>query len=379
VLVLGVVVIGRAGALLIAFAAIVVLLIAVHILIVSAQKELKPKTEASSQAPNRQDVATETKESTVIVAERRRGVKALVIGADGRASTSKVQAVLWTFAIWFAFVFLLVWGRSLGCGEDDLSAEDRQACAAAAKDRTTFTDVAGGELQADYYVLLGFPLGVAIASKALTTSKVTAGTVTKPPVTEGVEGVPQGLRETISNDRGETDLVDFQYFAFNLLTLAFFWIEFLTKPDQGLPELPATLIGLAGLSAAAYTTRKALETDVKPGISTVIPRRIDLTEGFGVAVIGSGFEARTPVVPDDQAAPNATSVTPSARIMVNGISLKIEKWGATRIDAVITRALVERHEGASQAFAADLVVDMENATPSEPFSIELVPIAGAAG
>lgn len=51
------------------------------------------------------------------VKKRRRGVKALVIGTDGRASTSKLQALLWTFAVLFAFIFLLAWGRSLGCGD----------------------------------------------------------------------------------------------------------------------------------------------------------------------------------------------------------------------------------------------------------------------
>jgi hypothetical protein len=372
----GVIVIGRGGAIMIAFVAMLLLLILVHVLIVSGQPEApKPQDSSAPQSPQPPGAVIPQPQPDTVT-KRRRGVKALVIGADGRASTSKVQAVLWTFAVWFAFIFLLVWGRSLGCGSDDLTEEEDKACTEAAANRTTFTDVVGRELQADYYVLLGFPLGVAVAAKALTSSKVASGSVTKEP-TEGGEGVTQGLRETISNDHGETDLLDFQYFAFNLLTLAFFWAEFLTKPDQGLPELPATLIGLAGLSAAAYTTRKALETDVKPGISTVIPRRADLNEGFRIAVIGSGFERRT--VPADQAAETTTWVIPPAWLKVDGISLKIERWDATRIDAVITKDLVDRHTGATQPVTADLVVDMETGTPSEPFSIELVPLAGAAG
>src|SRR3954469_4510410 len=43
---------------------------------------------------------------------RRRGLKRLVIGADGRASTSKVQVVLWTYSVLFVLVFLLFYGHT---------------------------------------------------------------------------------------------------------------------------------------------------------------------------------------------------------------------------------------------------------------------------
>jgi hypothetical protein len=300
-------------------------------------------------------------------------VKALVIGADGRASTSKLQAVLWTFAVLYAFVFLLVWGRSVGCDQEGLSSQDTASCEEAADRRTAFSDVVGRELQADYYVLLGFPLGVAVAAKALTTSKVTAGAISKPPNKRST-GVAQGLREIISNDRGETDLLDFQYFAFNLLTLAFFWTEVLTHPAQGLPDLPATLIGLSGLSAAAYTTRKALEEDVKPKISGVIPRRIAVAEGTRIAVIGTGFQNRKVLdAPDDRVSPPAW-VSPAAWVKVDGIALKVEGWGATRIDAALT-AEFERQLAAEgrQGTAAELAVDVRDGPPSDPFRIELMP------
>lgn len=306
------------------------------------------------------------------VAKRRRGVKALVIGADGRASTSKLQAVLWTFAVLYAFVFLLVWGRSFGCGQQGLSREDIASCERAAERRTTFTEVIGQDLQADYYVLLGFPLGVAVAAKALTTSKVAAGAIIKTPNKES-NGVVQGLRETISNDRGETDLLDFQYFAFNLLTLGFFWTEFLANPAGGLPSLPSTLIALSGLSAAAYTTRKALKEDVKPGVSSVIPRRAVLAEGTRIAVIGTEFGERATLdVPDDKTPP--AWVSPPAWVKVDGVSLKVERWRATRIDAALTAELATQHAGVEvQPTAAELVVDIEDGPPSEPFSLELVP------
>jgi hypothetical protein len=46
-----------------------------------------------------------------------------------------------------------------------------------------------------------------------------------------------------------------------VLTMAWFLVIFLLHPlsPDGLPELPATLIGLTGVSTAGYATRKALE------------------------------------------------------------------------------------------------------------------------
>jgi len=350
-----VIVITRGWAALVAFAALILLLTLAHVLIVAAP------------APN------PTEKRVDNVAKRRRGVKALMIGADGRASTSKVQAVLWTFSVLYGFVFLLAWGRSLGCDGTGLTQDETATCTAAAEGRSTFAQVVGRDLQADYYVLLGFPLGVAVAAKALTTSKVAAGTITKS-ANEESSGVVQGLRETISNDRGETDLLDFQYFTFNLLTLAFFWTEFMARPNQGLPDIPATLIGLSGLSAAAYTTKKALETDVRPGIASVIPHRVTAAAGTPVAIIGTGFGDREVVdVPAGQIDIPA-SVSPPAWVRIDGIPLQIERWAPTRIDAVLSAEVAQMHPVAGgRSVTGELVIDVEEGPPSEPFSIELAP------
>lgn len=357
----GVVVISRGWAALLAFATLGLLLLIAHVLIVSG----KPG-ESGAESKNSGGQGKDK------IAKRRRGVKALVVGSDERASTSKVQAVLWTFAVFFAFVFLLIWGRSFGCSESGLTPEEVAACNRAADHRTSFSEIVSRELQADYYVLLGFPLGAAVAAKALTTAKVTTGTLTKTSY-QGNPGVAQGLREVVSNDAGETDLLDFQYFAFNLLTLAFFLTEFLTDPAQGLPDLPATLIALSGLSAAAYTTKKALQEDVKPAVSSVIPRRVVLSAGSGIAIIGTGFgERRALEVADDDVSPPSW-VDPAAWVKIDGEPLKITRWGATRIDAVLTDSLLSQHaDGGDQAAPAELVVDTPQGQPSHPVTVELI-------
>jgi hypothetical protein len=293
---------------------------------------------------------------TPVVKRRRRGIKALVMGADGRASTSKVQVVLWTFAVFYALVFLLVWGRSTGCGHTGLTDAVRLTCDGTASARATFGNVVNRPLQPAYYVLLGFPLAAAVAAKALTTGKVADGSLTKTQPEDG--GVTKGLSEIVSNDQGDTDLLDFQYFAFNLLTLAFFAVEFLTKPWAGLPDLPPTLIALAGLSAATYTTKKALETDTPPKIVSVIPQRVALAPETSILVVGSEFGERAPE-------------SPRSKLLLEGVPLEVTAWQAGRIEARIPATLLSEPAVSGDTAKADLVVFGEEGPPSDPFPVEI--------
>jgi hypothetical protein len=296
------------------------------------------------------------------VAERRHGVKALVIGADGRASTSKVQAVLATFAVLFAFVFLLVWGRSVDCSSKDAG------CKAAATARAAFDKVANTPLQAEYYVILGFPVAAAVAAKALTANKVASGTLTKPPIAGPAppKGIAAGVAEVVSNDNGETDLLDFQYFAFTLLTLAYFLLQFLTHPANGLPDLPPTLIGLSGFSVAAYTTKQALRTDVKPAISTVIPPTIPATVGTKVRIIGTGF-GEPPAAP----APGAPAPSDERHVLLGGVDLTFgpTDWHDNAILATMS-STTGLPTGPDPAASTLSVLDADG-TASEPFAVTI--------
>ena len=296
------------------------------------------------------------------VSPRRKGLKALVIGSDNRASTSKLQASLWTVAVFFALTYLLFLGRSIGCGEE----ANRTISKCAAARSLNFNQIIAEPLQAEYFVLLGFPLAAALSAKALTTSKIAGGSLTKDKLPKEEQGTArQGLSEVVTNDRGEVDLLDFQYFAFNLLALGFFFVEFLTDPGEGLPDLPTTLIALAGLSAASYTTKKALETDEKPGITTVIPRRIPLVAGQVVVIRGSGFEKTPP--PEDPA---------DRRITLNGVAFPDAEvsWSPTRIEVRITETMVGGSKASPDGtpVEAELQVDMGgDLPPCDPYTVEL--------
>src|SRR5207244_8531737 len=97
-------------------------------------------------------------------------------------------------------------------------------------------------IEPEYLVLLGVPVTAAVAAKGFTSAKVANGTLTKPPFNPDAvpadkrskRGSARALREIVANDKGELDLLDFQYALFNLLRLTFFGVQFLTRPDLGL-------------------------------------------------------------------------------------------------------------------------------------------------
>lgn len=222
--VVGVLVVGRFVAGLIALGTLVVLVLLVHVVIIATADGTNDRMGDADSGGGRPGQPPAVARGPGAVRSRRRGVKALVIGSDGRASTSKAQVVMWTFAVFYALLFLLVWGRSSGC--DELQ-QDNAQCEQAAEARGAFDRVVNNPLQPAYYVLLGFPLAAAVTAKALTTGKVAAGALQK--TADGGPGVAKGIGEVVSNDAGEADLVDFQYFAFNLVTLAFFAVQFLNQ------------------------------------------------------------------------------------------------------------------------------------------------------
>jgi len=230
--------------------------------------------------------------------------------------------------------------------------------------KNAFNAVVRQDLQPEYIALLGIPLGAAVAAKALTAGKVASGDLVKPPTTQS--GVGVGLAEVISNDRGETDAFDFQYAAFNILTLAYFFVLFFTNPVDGLPAIPPTLLVLSGVSGASYTTKKALESGVGPTIRTASPTRIVLTVDPKIIIVGGGFLALG-------GAPSAlNSVALDGRPLVTAPS----DWSATRVTAAF--ASLDPGELKKAGFRArtgvdlaDLVVTDDLGNRSDPFKVEV--------
>jgi len=164
---------------------------------------------------------------------------ALVNGRDGRWSTSKTSSVLWTYAVWFAFISILL--HTNGKGLDN------------------------AVLKQQYLVLLGIPVGAAVAAKGFVQTKVDNGVLAGKTPAPPEKSLLKGLSQLVTNDAGAPDLLDLQYFGFNLILLAYFFTRFLGHQKFGLPELPDSLVALSGVTAAGYLGKKALERDPAPG------------------------------------------------------------------------------------------------------------------
>jgi hypothetical protein len=201
------------------------------------------------------------------LAFRRRGLKAAVIGQDGRASTSKTQVVLWTGAVVWALVDLLLLARAYSGG-------------------SLFINAVRTNWHPEYLVLLGLPVAAATTAKAVVAgansgqgpatsdpsspssmAKIASGlsgnrVYVRDPISPGVWGFLTGVAELFTGDDDAVAWADLQYVAFTLITLVYFASQFLAQPAAGLPQVPAALLTLMGVSATGYAANKIVSTKV---------------------------------------------------------------------------------------------------------------------
>ena len=142
-------------------------------------------------------------------------------------------------------------------------------------------------LAGSYLVLLGVPAAAGIAAKGITQQQVNSPTgfkTTKPPHRRFDPFAR--ITEIFSADDGSTDIADFQYLIFNLITGVYFVSQFLNPDGSGLPTIPDTLLGLTSVSAGLYVGKKAV-TRNQPTITGVFPQ--PLHDGSQFTVIGTGL------------------------------------------------------------------------------------------
>jgi hypothetical protein len=173
---------------------------------------------------------------------------ALVVGKDGRTSTSKMQAIVWTLTVAFGVLALTFQGA---------------------------TDI---DIVPDYLYLLGFPALALMLSKGIVQQKLISGDIVKvaPDATAAAmtddapkRGWRDWLGDIINNDQGQADIADFQYVLFNLIAVIYFFIHLFQHPGV-LPHIPQTLIVLTGASAGTYVGNKLVQNQT-PVLTGVTP------------------------------------------------------------------------------------------------------------
>jgi len=160
-----------------------------------------------------------------IFGNARGGLVRTIIGKGNRLSTSKLQIMLWTFAISYAFLLFIVYyiWKEQAVGFDTL--------------------------HADYLILLGGPFAAALLAQAATVSKVNGNELQQP------DKPAPGTTDLVEDPSGNASTTDAQFLVFNLVALIYFYAA-LIQDSTSLPDLPDTLVGLTGLSALTYVGGK---------------------------------------------------------------------------------------------------------------------------
>ncbi len=204
----------------------------------------------------------------------------VLLGEDGRTSTSKTFVFMWTLLVGWALVSLLVAGELVNLHACVGAKATLRSCPHLADSvgllQIGWQNFLTHGLDGNYLVLLGIPAGSAVAAKGITQAKTNAGTLvkTRSEATQAGTGAlsrsAARVTEVFSADDGTTDVGDLQYVLFNLILAAFFVARFIQPDPNGLPALPATLLGLTSVSAALYVGKKAA-TRNQPTITGVFP------------------------------------------------------------------------------------------------------------
>jgi hypothetical protein len=185
----------------------------------------------------------------------------VIIGADGRVSTSKTVVYVWTFVFASALVILtsmVVFGHL--------------------KPNQAFHT---GSSWDAYLVLLGGPFASAVIAKGVVSyqtqqdpsakSGTSAAADTANPMSASVEGQPSAT-DIVNGDSGSPSLVDTQYSIFSLIAILYFVGRFIANLDNyaagavtaaksvWLPQIPSALLGLTSLAALTYVGNKAVQT-----------------------------------------------------------------------------------------------------------------------
>lgn len=184
------------------------------------------------------------------------GLWRAVVGADRRVSTSRLTTGLWTLVVGFALLYMTfrTWlYHDQGLFDGLIPGGDTGAGKA---DRTQIWD--------DYLVLLGGPFAALVTVRGLVTTKQQDQVLQK---TVGDDG-SASLKQALTNDADDVDLVDSQYLLFNIVALTYVVVGLATTTR--LPSIPAILLALTGSSAATYVLNKAVQNQA-PTVSSVVP------------------------------------------------------------------------------------------------------------
>lgn len=193
---------------------------------------------------------------------KRPEARGLLVGMDNRRSTSKTTAALWTIVVLYFIATMALIANS----QSDAYPKLIQS------------------ISPLYLVLLGGPFAAAVLAKAIVSNGVDNQQIQKS------QAGAARVADVFSDDDGNTDLVDTQYLAFNLLVAVIVIIQFARAPGSGAPAIPDFLATLTGASAATYVVNKALVSGNQPTLTRVASQ--NARQGAQVIAYGTNLIAQ---------------------------------------------------------------------------------------
>lgn len=230
----------------------------------------------------------------------------LIIGTDRRASTSKMQYLLWTVGVSFALCLIAM--RTFLDPHGSFVCEKMSKLDCVPNDGTW----------EQYLILLGVPAAAAVIAKATVTYKSENGILQK------TSAAKASVADIANNDNGQADLADVQYLVFNVIAFVYFAANFLNKGT--FVPVPNILLGLTSAAAATYTLNKAM-TSNRPIIKSIQPGRI--ANGTQVTLQGANL------FPD---ASNARVVLKIGGRVVEGVVPVNPTASSASVDTAVFRA-----------------------------------------
>lgn len=225
----------------------------------------------------------------------------LVEGADGRASTSKFQWMLWIVVIVFAYTVLWV----LRAKQGNYSAIS--------------------QVPVNLLTVLGFSTGTAAAAKGITSGYVQTNRVAKPAAT--TQGTAAGATQggILQDDTGVPELAKIQMVGFTLIAVGIFLATVIHQIVSRsvittLPNLDSSLLVLMGISQGGYLGKK-LVTFGAPTLYPPAPPEA----AAGTPVTLPGVNLGNPPVGSGLTTP------PGSQLALNGVPIAPSSWSDSSI------------------------------------------------
>ena len=189
-----------------------------------------------------------------------------VVGADGRASTSKFQPFLWTVVVLFAYVVI----TSVRFEIDPASSLP--------------------EIPTNVLLVLGLAFATGIGAKLITSNRVNMGRDVRETASH------QGAAPLFQTDDGYPDLYKIQTLAFTFIGVGVYVAQVFTyvglgQAPKSLPDIPEGLLFLMGIGSAAYLSKK-LSGNPVTFLASITPQSVRVSAanaGRTVTITGANF------------------------------------------------------------------------------------------